>query len=166
LFLNNIQHIINVSSKESNFRLESYDRYFEHWYPRLDFQSPAQYVNQNYNEGDIIVIDGLPTSEYLKKPYLFYTSTEPIWFWEYSRKGGTEEVWTAHPLIFSEKYTVEALIKYVPSANNNCLWYITGIPWKNDNPDGPLEKAKKYHMDASMQYLSVDGRNSVWKINR
>src|SRR3990172_2332878 len=60
LFLNiffNLQHILNVSSKEINFRIGIYNKLANHWYYRFDIESPAKYVNMMYKEGDVIILD-------------------------------------------------------------------------------------------------------------
>src|SRR3990172_2332879 len=53
----NLQHILNVSSKEINFRIGIYNKLANHWYYRFDIESPAKYVNMMYKEGDVIILD-------------------------------------------------------------------------------------------------------------
>jgi hypothetical protein len=161
----NLQHILHVSSKEINFRMGKYSNYSKHWYKRQDFESPARFVNNVYQEGDAIAIDYVPSSFYLNKPFINYIPIENKRFRGVTRKEGTEEIWTGRPLV----YSLERLFDFVPNDPRRSLWLIavqrdsggafTDIQTLNTEAD-------INHLDAAPVFEGIDGRIAVWQLSR
>lgn len=162
----NLHQVFNVSSKDINFRMGKYSIYSSHWYPRADFETPAQYVNEAYADGDIVVVDYSPISEYLKVPFINFISPELDRFTGEARKEGREQIWTGRPLI----YDFDSLINIIPKENDGFLWLISiiksfgGGSFVGDNY--PEKMAKRYNLNVSLEYSSIDGRIGVWKIQK
>jgi hypothetical protein len=163
------RHISDVSSAQMNFRMGEYDRYFHHWYQRVDFKSPSQYVNRVFSEGEVVVADHIVMTRYLKVPYTFYVYYKQHQTYQYyARKEGTEEKWTGRPLISRP----QELAGLVPADPNRSLWLITSVV-KNHAGTSFMYKhhnvktiAEQYNMQAVLVFKGLDGRTGVWKINR
>jgi len=153
-------HILDVSKKEINFRMGKYKKYQEHWYERFDYETPAIYINNSYQSGDIVIIDSNPFANYLKVPLYFFSPTNTYWFRQFSRKLGTEEIWSGSPMISS----VPSIIKLIPKNIENYLWLIA-----QDQISGGyriVDIAREYDLNVSNEYSGIDKRFKVWKISR
>jgi hypothetical protein len=159
------RHLINVSSQELNFRLGGYDRLAVHWYPRFDFKTPAEYVNRSRAEEDVVVTDQIVSAHYLKKPYVNYVSLKSRRLRGMSRKGGTEEIWTGQPLI----YSFDGLRSLMPRSGHGRLWLVTGL---GKGPGHIFKKeanlfafAESRQLRATKEYSSIDGRVGVYRFD-
>ena len=85
-----INHILDVSSCEANYRIGKYSRFDDHWFERFDNKTPAQYVNMNFRKGDVVMIDSIVVSEYLNERPYFQCNINSMWFDQFSRKFGTK----------------------------------------------------------------------------
>jgi hypothetical protein len=162
----NLEQVRNVSSKEMNFRMGRYTGLASHWYPRADFETPAQYVNEAYVEGDIVVIDYSPISQYLEIPFINYLSPDHARFKGEARKEGREQIWTGRPLI----YDVDTLVKIVTDESHESLWLISivqgigGGSFVKENY--PVKIGGRYNLNVSLEYVGIDGRIGVWRFQR
>lgn len=160
-----LHHVMDVSAPDLNFRTGNYRQYAFHWYPRFDFKTPAQFVEERYMEGDVIVLEQVAMSQYLRKPFLNYVA-EVERFNGIARKGGKEEVWSGRPLISNFRQ----LAAKVPGSDHNALWII-GIVW--EYPGGRWSLATKYEglakefgLAIDLVFVGIDGRTGVWRVKR
>ncbi len=157
---------MNVSAKEINFRMGKYSRYSGHWYPRTDFKTPAQYVNGVYANGDVVVIDYSPISEYLEVPFINFISPYLSRFKGEAREEGREQIWTGRELI----YDIDSLVNKIPNETNSSLWLISiiegfgGGSFEGENY--PVKIANRYNLNVSLEHLSIDRRIGVWQFQR
>jgi len=161
----NLEQVRNVSSKEINFRMGRYSELAGHWYSRADIETPAQYVNKAYREGDIVAIDYSPISQYLEIPFINFISPELSRFKIEARKKGREQIWTGMPLI----YDVDTLVKMVPAETHGYLWLISIIRGGGGSFLGenyPVTIAGKYGLNVSLEYVGIDGGIGVWRFQR
>lgn len=159
-------HIMNVSSKEYNFRMGKNRVFSSHWYPRADLKTPSEYVNKVYREGDIIVVGVIGSAYYLDKPFVNYITFESDRFFTLSRKEGKEELWTGRQLV----YNLKDFLNLVPTDNKKSLWLIFVF---RDFIGGTFEYSKSIYdisennnMVATLKYTGIDGRIGVLEIKR
>jgi hypothetical protein len=159
-------HIMNVSSKEYNFRMGKNRVLSSHWYPRADLKTPSEYVNKVYREGDVIVVGVIGSAYYLDKPFVNYITFESNRFFALSRKGGKEEQWTGRPLV----YNLKDFLTLVPTDKKKSLWAIIVL---RDFIGGSFEYSKSIYdisernnMVATLKYTGIDGRIGVLEIRR
>jgi len=161
-----IRHILDVSSKEINFRMGKYARYAGHWYPRADTRTPTAFVDNAYKTGDVVVLDDPPMSLYLSKPYINYINIADVRIPYESRNGGKSEMWTGKPLIYKE----EQLAAAIPESHGNSLWLVAvrqdyiDTSFSVKNP--PEKLSDKFDVDVNLRHLGVDGRIGAWEIRR
>lgn len=162
----NLHHILNVSSKEANFRLGKYEKLANHWFHRIDYESPALFVNSAYKDGDVILLETTTSSFYLHKPFINFIDINRDRFKEQSRKSGKEELWTGLPLI----YNPSQLLYLVPNDPQRSLFVIT-IKSKRSNAKYLYNLINENIFNETgfskkVEYVGLDGRTEVWKINR
>lgn len=152
-----VNHILDVSSCEANFRIEKYSRFEDHWFERHDNKSPAQYVNQNFRKGDVVIINSIVVSKYLKEKAYFYCPIDSMWFYQFSRNFGKEEKFTGLPLIYNDSTPMDL----IPKDKNRNLWFITGDDIVKKNI---FKFSENHNLNIILRYKAIDGRHKVWKI--
>jgi hypothetical protein len=159
-------HILNVSTKEFNFRIGKYNKYSSLWYPRSDLKTPSEFVNKAYKNGDIVVVGAVGSAFYLDKPFINYIDHRNVRFLIMSRKEGKEEIWTGRPLV----HNLEDFFHFVPNSPDQSLWLIAGLkdcmPDTFDHSASLMDISKKRNVVAILKYEGIDGRVGVWKLNR
>jgi len=159
-----LQHLGDVSAAELNFRTGRYEPLQHHWYARMDFESPAEFINERYRSGDVIVLDAVVSSRYLEHPYSIYVSEDDRRFRGTSRERGTRELWTGSPL----KYDLAGLADLVPSRSTGSLWLIAAATRHSAGSFKTAADVKAfaeaYGLEASLVSVGVDGRLGVWRI--
>jgi hypothetical protein len=162
----NLYHVLNVSSKETNFRMGEYEKLSNHWYARVDLENPIKYVNDLYIDGDIVVLDDVIMSRYIKIPYVNYVDIEDdVRFPYHSRNEGRIEKWSGRALLFD----MDALTELVPKNNNNSLWLVSSLVGNFIGTSfvqkyhTPPEIAKKYNLSVELKYTGIDKRIGVWQ---
>jgi hypothetical protein len=163
------RHIMDVSSAQMNFRMGEYDRYFHHWYQRVDFEGPSGYVNRVFSEGDVVVADHIVMTRYLERPYTYYVYyKQPEMYPYHARKEGREEKWTGRPLISRP----EELAGLVPADLNRSLWLVTSVVKDRAGTSfmgtdhNVRTITEQYNLHAELVSTGLDGRIGVWKITR
>lgn len=161
-----LHHVLDVSSADLNFRTGSYSQYAIHWYPRFDFKTPGRFVEGEYRDGDVVVLEQVAMSQYLTKPFFVYVPENNKRFQGIARKGGTEEIWSGRPLISNSRQ----LATMVPDNGHNSLWIIA-VAW--DFHGGTQKIATKYEKLANEfglaidpAFVGIDGRTGVWRVRR
>jgi Dolichyl-phosphate-mannose-protein mannosyltransferase len=161
-----VLHVFDVSAPALNFRTGPYSQFADHWYPRFDFKTPVRFVEGEYVEGDVIVLEQVAISQYLGKPFLNYVPEDSERFRGIARKGGTQELWSGRQLISDHRQ----LASKVPVNGLNSLWII-GIVW--DFHGGPQnldtmyqEFGQEFGLGVELAFVGIDGRTGVWRMRR
>ena len=69
----NLKHIANIDSKEVNFRNGLSRTEVNHYYPRWDTKSPADFINQRLKKNETVIINEQVYEYYLNRiDYLYY----------------------------------------------------------------------------------------------
>jgi len=160
----NMQHILNVSSKESNFRMGEYASLADHWFQRDDYRGCAIFVNSVFKDGDVVIANHAVT-RYLKKPYVSLFNIDGYEFWNISRKGGKEEAWTGHPLI----YNFDQIVGLVPTDPKKELWLVsTGFMQRmfKGASTTPSSLAKDNNLHVENSFKGICGHIEIWKFSR
>jgi 4-amino-4-deoxy-L-arabinose transferase-like glycosyltransferase len=93
-------HLAGVDREEVAFRIGPYSRFHLVWYERVDFQSPAEFLNTGAAAGDAIVLVGQdPVSRFLKRSHANYVRREGTAYTVLSRRRGEVHVWSGRPLL-------------------------------------------------------------------
>jgi hypothetical protein len=98
-----IQHLTGISSPEINFRTIYPPARQLLYYPRQDYASPARHINENIQEGDL-VISMIPVVDfYLNKMDYRFESRESGRFRIISACGGERDIWSNARLLSREE---------------------------------------------------------------
>jgi hypothetical protein len=158
--------VVNASSADLNFRTGPYSRYAAHWYPRFDFKTPGRFVEGKSMDGDVVVLEQVAMSQYMREAFFNYVAEDNIRFRGIARKGGTEELWSGAPLISRPRQ----LASKVPDNGRNSLWIIGvvedfrgGAPNLETRYD---ELAKEFGLVIKLAFVGIDGRTGVWRMRR
>jgi hypothetical protein len=161
-----VRHVLDVSAAELNFRTGRFERLQHHWYGRFDYESPADFVNDRYRPGDVVVTDAIVSSHYLEPEFTNYVSKEHGRFRGMSRERGTTEGWTGSRLA----YDPEGLAALVPQRGAGRLWLIAAAGWHTAGSfrtaDDVDAFAARHGLDASLEFTASDGRLGVWSVQR
>ena len=143
-----------------------YEKLSNHWYARVDLETPVKYVNDVYIDGDIVVLDDVIMSRYIRMPYVNYVGIEDeIRFTYHSRNEGRTEKWSGRPLI----YTAESFNKLIPNNKNNSLWLVSSMVGGFigtsfvQKANTPTEISRKYNIYVDLKYTGIDNRIGVWQ---
>ena len=150
------KHLMNIDSKEINFRKNFRLPLVIHYYPRWDSKIPAELVNKESNKNDIIITNEYTSEFYLKRlDYIFrhYSEAE---FSGISILNGNRERWTNAKLI----YRYSDLHRKIDTSHHR-TWLIINTTWVWAIPelDSLIEKYKPY-----LYTKSTDGRILLYKI--
>jgi len=98
-------HLLNIDSYAINHRLAYDKEYTEHLYPRYDYLSISNYINDNANQNDLIVITTPVIESYLlpKLHKEYFITFENEEFFNHSSCNGNFETWSRLPLIYNYK---------------------------------------------------------------
>jgi len=161
-----LHHVLDVSSADLNFRTGPYSQFAAHWYPRFDFKTPGRFVEGKSMDGDVVVLEQVAMSQYMRDAFFNYVSEDNIRFRGIARKGGTEELWSGAPLIGQTRQ----LASKVPGNGRNSLWIIGAV---EDFRGGAAnldtrydELAKEFGLDIKLAFVGIDGRTGVWRMRR
>lgn len=150
-------HLKEIDSKEINFRL-NYDLFRAvHYYPRQENKTPAQTINHNSKNGDIIVSTDTSVDYYLNRLDYSYVSINSRELRVVVGCDGTKQIWTNAKLIYEE----EALFKLLDNSSVT-VWLITrsmAAKYKNDTEKKINSRYKNYLFGESL-----DGSINVYKI--
>ncbi len=103
--------LMNIGKAEVNYRMNVTKDVASHYYLRDDFKAPAEYINEQWRPGDIIINMALPAAFYLTpNSYVFYDQKSTK-FYAYARRNGTKERW-GFSLVY-DKETVQAAVQSV-----------------------------------------------------
>ncbi|HNP59519.1 MAG TPA: glycosyltransferase family 39 protein [Nitrospirales bacterium] len=112
-------HIMNVGKAEVNFRMNVPEKVSVHYYQRADVRGPADFINEGWKPGDLI-LNAVPSSSFYLTPenYIFYDDQSSL-FWENSQDRGRKDRWGN--LILHNKETVQKAVQEI----NGTVWILT-----------------------------------------
>jgi len=112
-------HLTNIDSEDVNYRI-TYNKYLKkHLYRRWDIKTPVQYVRDNMNKDDIIIINENSQEYYLPKVDYFSIDYKHDAFVILSVIEGTKERWSNSKLINNN----EDLINLIENSENT-IWFL------------------------------------------
>ncbi|GJL69856.1 MAG: hypothetical protein NPIRA06_24910 [Nitrospirales bacterium] len=102
-------HLMNVGKPEVNFRMNVSEEVATHYYQRADVRSPAEYINDDWKSGDLI-LNAVPSSSFYltHENYIFYDDQSSL-FRENSQNGGTTDRW-GNPILHN-KDTIQKAVQ-------------------------------------------------------
>lgn len=154
-----VYHMRKIDSKEVNFRI-NYDFFkAQHYIVRMDYRCPAQIVNENIDDGHIVITTLSPTEYYLNLLDYSYIDYRGKAFWGISACAGNRNLWTNSKLIYKEDKLYNVVDNH-PST----VWLIAAsekAKYRSRTSKKINEKYREYIFDKS-----VDGMINVYKINR
>lgn len=148
-----LNHLMNIDTKEINFRLGFNFPLTIHYYPRWDSRSPAELVNREAQKEDIIITNEHSSEYYLDRLDYTFRDYKGVDFRGESVLSGAKERWTNAKLIHS--YTdLERMIEN----NSQQKWLIINTMWALDELNSLIAKYKEY-----LYYKGIDGRTILFK---
>lgn len=157
----NPSHLIRPTDPDVAYRQGAFTGFQAPWYPRLDFSSPAAFVNAAAGPDEPVVVEYHFTSGYyLDTDYAVYLPRQTLLFAQHSQREGTLHRWSGRPLLRSP----EALQAYVRDART--VWLIRDVRRQERFPQLPeLDGAFGPRLRAAERvHLSEDGRIEVLRV--
>ena len=155
----NLSYLFNVSSEAATFRLGKFEGFQNHWYPRWDFQTTAEFIDARATPGDRIVVSDKvnTTGAYLKSDFAVFWPQSDRSFTDISREQGQRELWSNHRLLNS----YEDFVKYIDGADKVWLVLYGGEDALKVDPENlwfdRIKSIQKFRPGR-------DNRIEVWKI--
>lgn len=112
-------HLMNIGKTEVNFRMNVSEEVGIHYYQRADVRSPAEYINDDWKPGDLI-LNAVPSSSFYltHENFLFYDDQSSL-FRENSQNGGTTDRW-GNPILHN-KDTIQKAVQ----GREGDVWILT-----------------------------------------
>ncbi len=112
-------HLRNIGTAEVNFRLNVSEDVAIHYYQREDVKGPAEFINETWKPGDLI-LNAVPSSSFYltHANYIFYDEQSSL-FKENSQHEGTKDRWGN--LILYDKETVQKAVQ----GGTGAVWIMT-----------------------------------------
>jgi hypothetical protein len=153
----NLRHLLQIDTKEVNFRADfSLERHLHLW-RREDYKTTAEFVNARMQKDDVVASTTRASRFYLKRLDYVYMEVQAPEFRSSVGCGGERELWTNARLIYRHDDMLEML-----GQNNVPVWLITRsgrFPWRNS-----VELAVAERFRAQLQYRGLGGGIDVYKI--
>jgi hypothetical protein len=146
----NPRHLAQMGTDAVVFRTGIFEPFWATWYQRLDYESPAKFVNRNATPVDstrIIVEYHYPASYYLQREHAIWLPRHTEVFDLHSRARGTVDQWSDRQLLSTE----QEIADYTRTASD--VWLIRSIdaayPWEEPDPariwgDRLVEQARSF----------------------
>ena len=153
----NFKHLINVDTKEVNFR-EGYDlQRAGHLFYRIDMKTPALYINAHRGENDKILSFVLGPYFYLSRLDYIYRDMKNREFRALLACNGKKEIWTNANYLYKPEMLEKIIAKSLTP-----LWVIARSP--NFAYETTLERKLYNKYKSSIVYTSVDKNIVVLRI--
>ncbi len=150
-----IHHLKNIASPEVNFRTNHPTELQELYYARRDFSSPANYVNENANSTDIVIVFWPVFDFYLEKLDFIYMNYNKKSFYGYSACNGGREIWTNAPLLYKKNVLYDMI-----EGSERKIWLIMYTDnWKTEEEVFLEKKYEKF-----LSYVNLDKTIQVYRI--
>jgi hypothetical protein len=152
----NINHLYNIDSKAINFRENFSFAQKIHYYPRWDTRAPAEVINRNLNDSDIVITNKQMNDFYLKKLNYIYIDYRESDFPGIFVDNGKKERWTNANLIYDDKSLINLL-----KDKDSTKWLIINTMWGTGflKQDHFFKEFSKYAI-----YSNDDSSAIVYKI--
>lgn len=153
----NLEHLLKIDSNEIRFR-SIYEPIRENiYYFQEDYISPADIINRNMSNEDLVVTTQAPMEYYLKKLDFNYINYNDGEFTIRSRMGGKKEVWTNARLIYKENDLFDIL-----KNSKSTIWLSN---FSNKRPGvSPEERRINDEFSEYLYYVNFDSTINVYKI--
>ena len=152
-----INHLVNIDTKEIHFRtIYNHERATIYFF-RNDYVTPAEVINKNMNDSDIVVTTQAPIEYYLKRLDYYYRNYKDGEFTGRSRLGGKREVWTGAKLIYKENDLLNLL-----DSTKSTIWLSDFSDKRFGHNPFEAEINKKYKK--YLYYVNLDSTINVYKI--
>lgn len=149
-----LKHLVYIDSKEINFRTNQNLPMVIHYYPRWDSETPADLVDNESSESDIIITNEQPSEYYLKRLDYIFRDYRGIEFSGESVSNGTKERWTNAKLL----YCYSDLNTLIDTSEQR-VWLLLNTMWRVKELDSMLIKYQKF-----LYNKSIDGKTLLYKI--
>lgn len=148
-----LRHLLQIDSEAVSFRVGRYEGRERLWYPMRDYRSPAEFVEQQVREGDVVVAAQVPpVSAYLRRDHVVYVGRESHNFAAVSRAGGTRDLWSGRRML-TQPSELRSLTATAPR-----VWIVQRL---QANPIVPTEVWAGRVRSACRPFTSKDGRIAV-----
>ena len=154
-----ISHMRNIDKPSVNFRLGMSEQVAWHYFKRYDYRSPAEYINQHFSEGDVIINAITPVAFYLDPGSYIYYDEKRIDF-PYMLKRGGREAYTGLPLIHNHQQ-----LQSVMESTQGAIWTIESKDTR-DRTDLIEDPSLGKQYNVQLAATSMDDRIEVFKIRR
>lgn len=152
-----LNHLVNIASKEINFRMEYPLVVKNHYYARTDISSPAKFINDRLKNNDIVLSHVPAIDYYLKRTDYRYVNYKSSAIWGISACSGTRELWTNAKLI----YNVNDLYQLTDNTQQNIWMILYADPYKLR---GESQKIFTRKYSQYLVYTNIDKTLNVYKI--
>jgi len=150
--------LFRVATPQTNFRLA--DSWFDlnHYIPRVDYRTPAEFIRANRAAGDTVLSLALPLDFYLDRPLeAFYLAREDAEFRNHFDPRTGCDRWSGARIIVDQ----ESLFRFVDE-HQGTLWLVAGsesYPYKK-----AISQTIAARYGAYRRFRSLDGRLEVYGI--
>jgi hypothetical protein len=152
-----IYHLTHIGTPEINFRTIYSPALQSLYYPRQDYSSPAQYINQNIQEGDMVISMVPVVDFYLDRMDYRFESRESGRFRIISACGGERELWSNAPLLSKEG----ELFRLV-DGQNGPVWILAYSALRHYRAKAECTIENKY--ENALVYTSIDKTINVFRL--
>ena len=152
-----IYHLINIDSKEVHFRTIYNHKRATIYFYRNDYVTPAEVINENMNDSDLVVTTQAPIEYYLKRLDYYYRNYKDAEFTGRSRLDGKKEIWTNANLIYTKKDFLNFL-----QSSKRTIWLSNFSSERFGESPLEVELNKKY--SKYLYFVNLDSSINVYKI--
>jgi hypothetical protein len=152
----NLRHLFLIDSREMNYRQNFTLAEKIHYYPRWDTRTPAEFINKNLKNDEIVIINEQVYDYYLNRTDYFYYNYKGPEFTGISVNKGKKERWTNARLIYNTKDLKGLLID-----KKKTKWLLVNTFYTNKDLDtiNTFTDSKRY-----LIYSDQDSITFVYKI--
>ncbi|MEW6003305.1 MAG: hypothetical protein AB1638_11770, partial [Nitrospirota bacterium] len=130
-----------------------------HYYRRVDYKTPAEFINKNLLPGEKVFSTIVPVAFYLKKMDVIYLNKDHPDFMGVLTEDGVREIWTGSKLI----YDFDEFIRKIADEAPTGIWLLIR------SPSCPRVKPEEVNLfkrfKESEVFTSLDGRVKVLNIH-
>lgn len=125
-------HLAHLNQPEIAYRTKYSLDVQNHYYPKRDFRTPGEFINEHIRPGDLIVSEVSPIDLYLDQPIDYiYLPMEQKRFWTRATLHGTKDRWTGSDLIYRQSDLMKLL-----EFNDKPIWLaVFSTDWFNEPVD-------------------------------
>jgi hypothetical protein len=152
-----VAHLIHINDPPYRFRTAYSQELSTHYYPRKDYRSAAEYVNQHAGSSDSVIAFDLPLPHYLKRTSAIFIQANTGVHSNVAACNGQRERWSNVPLIDSPKQ----LFEYI-SRSNQPVWLILRFGSREVSRPFESELAKRFQ--SNRQFTTADGQLAVYRL--